>query len=454
MVFLTGVVMKRSITQDLIVWKSQSNRKPLLIRGARQVGKSYVVEQFGKDHFENMVVLNFEFTPAFIQCFNSLDPVKIIKSIELISGEKITVGKTLLFLDEIQLCPAAILSLRYFKEKLGELHVIGAGSFLEFVINDHQYQEPVGRVQSLYLKPCSFREFLIAVGEERFLDYLSNLTLQESIEIPVHEHLLERCREYFILGGMPEVIHHYVTQNTFYGCEKIQATILEYYRRDFSKYGAKINTAMLQKIFSRSPGLLAKHFKYVDIAPDVPPRDQKPALEALVKAGILYKVAATHAQGLPLQTGLSEKKFKLLFLDLGLAKQAMGLDIDTLIHQELILMNQGALSEQFVGQELLAYAPNFQESALFYWERDKRGSQAEVDFVIHVGPTIYPIEVKSGKTGRLKSLQVFLEEKNLKTGIRISSQPFIFEKNILSIPFYMIHEIPRLLKNEIRHSAR
>lgn len=439
--------MERTIKSDLLVWKDQPNRKPLLIRGARQVGKSYVIEQFGKECFENLVVVNFEFMPSFIESFRNLDPTKIVKSIELISGEKITVGKTLLFLDEIQQCPAAILALRYFKEKLSGLHVIGAGSFLEFVINDHQYQEPVGRVQSLYLKPCSFREFIIAGGEERFLDHLSTITLSQQIETAIHEQLLERCREYFILGGMPEVLDHYFTQKTFHGIEKIQATILEYYRRDFSKYGSRLNVAMLEKIFTRSPGLIAQQFKYVDIDPDISARDQKTALESLIKAGILYKVIATNAQGLPFQTGMIEKRFKLLFLDLGLAKQATGLDVDTLLHQNLVLINQGALSEQFVGQELMAYSANYQETALFYWQRDKRGSQAEVDYVINVGSGIYPVEVKSGKTGRLKSLRVFLEEKKSKLGIRISQQPFSYENGILSIPLYMIYEIPRLVKS-------
>ncbi len=439
--------MDRTIETDLHIWKTQPNRKPLLIRGARQVGKSYVVEKFGEEHFQDTVVINFEFTPSFATCFKSLDPIKIVQAIELIANKKIVAGQSLLFLDEIQLCPEAIQALRYFKEKMPELHVIGAGSFLEFVINDSQYQEPVGRVQSLYLRPCSFQEFLNASDDKRFVEYLGSISLTDKIEAPVHELLLERCRQYFILGGMPEVLDYYTSQNTFHGCEKIQATTLEYYRRDFSKYGNKINTTMLEKIFTRAPGLIAKNFKFVDIAPDIPAREQKPALQALVKAGILYKVMLTNAQGLPFQTGMVEKKFKLLFLDVGLAKQATALDIETLLSQDLILINQGALCEQFVGQEFIAYSENYQEAPLFYWQRDKRGSQAEVDYVINVGPTIYPVEVKSGKTGRLKSLQVFLEEKKLAVGVRISQQTFSFERNILSIPLYMIHELPRLLKN-------
>lgn len=452
-VFFMGGKMFRLVENDLLAWKAQVGRKPLLVRGARQVGKSYVIEKFGRTQFEQLVSINFELEPSFITCFENLDPQKIVRSIALLSDQMITPGKSLLFLDEIQQCPKAIMALRYFKEKMPELHVIGAGSFLEFVINDEIYSQPVGRVQSLYMKPCSLYEYLLASQKEQLLAYLSEVSPLTGIETPLHEKLLEICREYYILGGMPEVIDYYLKTKQFLGCEKIHASILEYYRRDLAKYREKINTTILEKCFTKAPGLVAQHFKYADIDPDTPAREFKPALNMLTKAGIIHSVYHTAANGLPLSLGVNEKKFKLLFLDIGLVKHALGLDAVTLLSEELILMNQGDLAEQFVGQELMAYHPSYEAASLFYWEREKKNSQAEVDYIISIGPHIYPVEVKAGKAGRLKSLHVFLQERSLNSkqnlGICISQKPLSFERfsshAILNVPLYMIHELPRLI---------
>lgn len=439
--------MFRAVENDLVEWKDHTNRKPLLIRGARQVGKSYIVEKFGHAHFEKLLTINFEFDPRFAGCFTTLDPAKIIRALEAMTKQTISPGTTLLFLDEIQECPNAILALRYFKEKLPQMHIIGAGSLLEFALNSSEYRKPVGRVQSLYMKPCSFQEYLIARGDIKLVEYLSQVTMQTGVETPFHDLLLEKCHEYFVLGGMPEVLDYYIKEQKFYGCEQIQATILEYYQKDFPKYDKKINIRMLQKLFVKAPALIAQRFKFVDVDPEAQSRDQKPALEALTNAGVLYPVYHTSANGLPLNATISEKKFKLLFLDVGLVQHASRIDINTLLNESLILINQGALAEQFVGQELIAYSKNYERPELYYWEREKRGAQAEVDYVIHLGSNIFPIEVKSGTTGRLRSLRVFLDEKKLDIGIRISQHEFGFKDKVLSIPLYMIHELSRILAN-------
>jgi predicted AAA+ superfamily ATPase len=438
--------MFRSVENDLVEWINHPNRKPLLIRGARQVGKSFVVEKVGRHHFANLVTINFEFEPRFISCFQTLDPAKIVRSLEAVSGESINAGKTLLFLDEIQECPNAILSLRYFKEKMPELHVIGAGSLLEFALNASEFRNPVGRVQSLYMKPCSLNEFLMANGDHKLIDYLSSVTLSSGIEQPIHEVLLEKCREYFVLGGMPEVVNYYVQHKKYIGCEIIQASILEYYKKDFPKYAKKTNLDIMHKIYLKIPALVGKHVKFSHIDPGIQARDQKPALHALSDAGLIYSVTHTSASGLPLNATLNDKIFKLLFLDLGLLQHASRLDIHTLLNDDLISINRGMLAEQFVGQELIAYGKNYEKPELYYWEREKAGSQAEIDYVIQVAGQIFPIEVKSGTSGRLRSLRVFMEEKNLKVGLRISPQPLSFHDGILSIPMYMISEIPRLLE--------
>ncbi|MBN1684786.1 MAG: AAA family ATPase [Gammaproteobacteria bacterium] len=438
--------MKRFIEQDLIVWKNQSQHMPLLLSGARQVGKTYTIEQFGRTYFDHTVTVNFELQPLFLACFESLNPTNIIQNIQAITKESIIPEKTLLFFDEIQECPKAIQALRYFKEQMPTLHVIGAGSLLELVLNDQDFRMPVGRVQSLYMKPLSFVEFLTASNNQQLLEQIEEATLEKKLSHAIHQLLLNLVREYMILGGMPAVIQDYLIDKNLQHTAILQASLFNTYRNDFGKYDKKVNYQFLRRVFEKIPALIAQHFKYVKIDPDISSRNIKPALSALHDAGLIYPVYSTTASGIPLDASINEKKFKLLFLDIGLIKSALGLDLELLLNQELILINRGALAEQFVGQELIAYAKNYQPSKLFYWEREKAGSTSEVDFVVNFGIDIIPIEVKAGKTGWLKSLHIFLEEKKSKFGIRIAKNPLAFDGKILSVPFYMIKEIPRLVQ--------
>lgn len=238
--------MHRLVEKDLIAWKKQAKIKPLLVRGARQVGKSYLVEKFGKEHFSSMVVVNFEFERKYKTYFATLDPNKIVSSISTMSGQAIKPGETLLFLDEIQECPDAILALRYFKEKMSNLHVIAAGSLLEFTLNKPKFRMPVSRVQSLYVKPCSFNEFLAAIGHHKLLDYLAEIELGECIDGGIQETLIENLREYFFIGGMPEVVAHYSENKDLFQCQSLQAALLEYYQKDFGKYDRSVNIRYLQ----------------------------------------------------------------------------------------------------------------------------------------------------------------------------------------------------------------
>lgn len=438
--------MKRLIEQDLIRWKNQIGRKPLLIRGGRQVGKSHTVETFGQQHFESYVVVNLETQGEYHQSFATLDPVKIIASLAVLCQQPITPGKTLLFIDEIQECPKAILALRYFKEKMPDLHVIAAGSLLEFVLNQEDFRMPVGRVESLYMYPCSFKEFLMASNEQLALDYLANATLREGVDLAIHEKLLSKLREYFIVGGMPEILSYFIEQHDYLRVQTLQSTLRENYRQDFGKYVAKgVKLPHLIKIYDAIPQIVAKHFKFTMIDPNIQARDLKPALHALEDASLIRLIYHTAASGLPLGALLNESKRKMIFIDVGLLGNASHLSIQELLNNELVLLNQGAMAEQFVGQELCAYSRNYEKTKLFYWQRDKPSS-AEVDYVIHIDGEIFPIEVKSGKTGRLKSLQQFIQEKSSKMGIRISEKPLTFEREILSVPMYMIFELERLIK--------
>lgn len=437
--------MYRNAEKDLLEWRNQPGFKPLLLRGARQVGKSYLAESFGQAHFDSCVTVNFEFNTRFKSCFSTLDPRKIINLIENMTNESIIPGKTLLFLDEIQECPEAILSLRYFKEKMPDLHIIGAGSLLEFTLKKPEFRLPVGRVQSYYLYPLSFSEFLIALGHEKLSEYLSVVDLKSGIDEAMHQLLLEKLQEYCIIGGLPEVVLHYVAEKNLKQCEIAHASLSEYYRRDFGKYANRINLKYLETLYDKIPRIIGQKFKYAHVIPDVLSREIKPALNALIDAGLVNSVYHTSASGLPLQATINERIFKLFFVDIGLVSYMSGLSMHTLINEHLISLNRGALAEQYVNQELLANSKPYEKSQLYYWQREKPGSTADVDFVMSYGTQILPIEVKAGRTGRLKSLQLFLDEKGLDIGLRVSQNQLSLENRVLSIPLYLVHQIPRLV---------
>lgn len=437
--------MQRSLLQSLIAWKDRPSRMPLMLRGARQVGKTTLVEQFGQTYFDNMVTINFELDPEFIHCFVDLDPKPIINAIVALKKTTITPGKTLLFLDEIQDCPNAILALRYFHEKMPELHVVSAGSLLEFALREENFSMPVGRVESMYMKPMSFDEFLLAYGYTDLLENLHSLQIGDTLNPAIETKAQKLLHEYFITGGMPNVVRQYIANRDVREIQLLQASILDTYRRDFGKYakGARVN--YLRRLFERVPGTVTEQFKYAHIDPHMQSRDLKPALTDLVDAGVINQIFCTSASGIPLNSMINDKKFKLIFLDVGLVKFTNQLDPDILLNTDLMLINRGSLAEQFVGQELITLPPNYFPKELFYWEREKTGSTAEVDYIITIRDQIIPVEVKAGKTGSLRSLQEFLKEKRQPFGIRISMKPLSFKGSVLSIPLYMISQLERIV---------
>lgn len=414
------------------------------------MGKSFIVEKFGKENFKSVITCNFEFRPELVSCFDNLDPLSICAKLEVAFRTRIIPGKTLLFLDEIQNCSAAILSLRYFKEKLPSLHVIAAGSLLEFVLHEEQFSFPVGRVQFLYLKPLSFYEYLLNQKHERLIEMLDHVTIEKPLEPFIHQQLLVSLREYFLIGGMPSVVRSFLRNGSFLECQTILAGLFATYHSDFSKYATKAQHRHLQLFFEKVPGIVCNHFKYSHISSDHRSQDLKVSLEQLEWAGLLYKVTATGASGIPLEVHAKDKKFKLLFLDGGLLNCANKLDIQVSWNSDLMQINAGAQAEQFVGQELLAYANPYMKSSLYYWDRDKKGAMAEVDYVIQEGSHILPMEVKAGTTGTLKSLNQFLVEKRAPFGIRISQHPLSFHGQVLSVPLYLIKQLPRLIAELLR----
>ncbi len=443
-----GAKMYRSIETELISWMHTEKRLPLLIRGARQVGKTYSILKFGKEHFETIAEINFELMPQLKEYFKSLDPEIITAKLEIALNVRFIPGKTLLFLDEIQECPNALMALRYFKEKMPDLHVIAAGSLLEFMLADKSFRMPVGRVQYLYLKPMTFKAFLSAIGQNSLVKYISEFNFNSEYDPVLHKQLLDYTRLYCIIGGMPAVVQCYIDTGSLTLCQRMQLGLLNTFRDDFGKYSSRAQNKYLQQLYLKAPQLIAHQFKYVDVAKDIQSRDIKSALAMLCKAGILYSVYSTSATGLPLNALLNEKMFKLLFLDIGLLMATTELDGNILVADDLTLVHRGELAEQFVGQELLALSDFYREANIYYWHNDKRGSQAEVDYVINVGATILPIEVKAGSTGRMRSLNMFIDMHDCRYGLRISQKPFEITNKIVSIPFYLISEISRLFKSQ------
>lgn len=439
--------MRRDIEKELILWKTQKEKYPLVIRGARQVGKSYLVETFGRTHFQNSVVVNLEFQPQLKDCFKSLDPSEIVNKLQLLLGAQIKEDNTLLFLDEIQECPQAIMSLRYFKEKMPKLSVIAAGSLLEFAMRSPDFKMPVGRVQFLYLEPLSFSEYLDATGNQNLEKFLSDVKLTDSIDDVIHKKLLELLRIYIIVGGMPAVLNEYLSSKDLMSCQRIQTALLQTYRSDFGKYAKISQHKYLQKVFDTAPRMVGQRIKYSNIDPDTRSRDLKNALNLLALAGIVKPIYSTKASGLPLGAQINEQRFKINFLDVGLMQNSCGLQGRLSTAEDFMQINAGAVAEQFVGQELVAYSDRHLQASLYFWAREKKGSMAEVDYVINIGSEIFPVEVKSGKEGKLKSLRMFIEEKKTKLGIRFSQDKLSYYDKILSIPLYMVEQMPRLVES-------
>jgi predicted AAA+ superfamily ATPase len=376
--------------------------------------------------------------------------VEIIQRIELSLNVDIVPGKTLLFLDEIQEYPEAIKALRYFYEKLPALHVIAAGSLLEFIMDAEAISFPVGRVQNIHLFPLSFGEFLSACGEYKLRHWLRDLSITEQIPESIHAKCVSLLRDYLYLGGMPEAIASWLDTKSFSKTDEIHQLLLQNYKHDFGKYSRHVNFRLLDKVFTKAPATVGNKFKYADIDRDVNARDVRKSLNLLIKAHILHKVTAASGSGLPLAAHCNEKFFKILFLDVGLLQSTMGIARETYLSDNLLAVYKGLVTEQFTGQQLFALGKCFVEPELYYWQREITGSAAEVDYLWQKGDSILPIEVKAGKTGSLKSLRVYLSEKNAPFGIRFSLHPLSFTDSVLSIPLYAIEALPGLVE-QIRH---
>ena len=441
-------------------WKDRATRKPLVVRGARQVGKtSLVVDLFGESEFESVVKIDFEEMEGAGDYFRSKDPDKIVPLLEAATGQRIIDGRTLLFLDEIQAQPQVLATLRYFYEKRPSLHVIAAGSLLEFALEKCEYSMPVGRIEYLFLEPLSFAEFLPAVGGAGLADWISAYAPGDEVPDAIHRECMEKVLLYWMVGGLPEAVKVFAETNSFLEVERVQETLIGTYIEDFAKYRRKVPQEMLEAVFRSLPQQMGKKFSYVAVSREVRSRELGVAVDLLDKAMVLTRVNRSRAEGVPIGAGEDRRNFKAYTLDIGLCARQLGLSIAS-IRLPLAphdIAERGGFCEQFVAENLKCAEAEYCEHILHHWVREKNGSDAEVDFLVQVGSAVVPVEVKAGATGTMKSLHQFLLEKNRSFGVRINGdKPSYLETTIvgsngrahpfklLSLPFYMIGELHRL----------
>ncbi len=451
--------MKRDLAEFLISWLNAGDRKPLVIRGARQVGKTWLIRNLAESTSRQLIELNFEKRPDFESLFSPNVPQEIISNIAAAFGKTIKPADTILFLDEIQAAPHLLAKLRWFAEEMPQLPVVAAGSLLDFALADHAFSMPVGRIGYMYLEPLSFEEFLDAAGYSQLRAYLKTYHLGKQIPVAIHKQFMALMKEYLIIGGMPAAVSSWVTKKNLQSISQVHFDLLATYREDFAKYRGRLTTDRLEEILASIPRQLGKKFVYSHANSEVNTPSLKQALDLLTKARVCHRVFATSANGLPLNAEVKEKFFKAILLDCGLVSAALGLSLHQLnFVSELILINSGGLAEQLVGQQLRTLFPPFVPPSLNYWQRTEINANAEVDYVIAHKSQIIPVEVKSGRRGTLKSLHYFMDSKVRSLAVRINSDYPTFgpvhvkttsgsaaKYSLLSVPFYLVGQLHRLL---------
>ena len=432
--------IKRNVDKVLLSWKTDLDRKPLLIRGARQVGKSSTIEQFGS-YFEYFVTVNFERNKQLKTLFDGdLDVKEICLKLSIQFKKPIEPEKTLLFFDEIQSCPNAIMSLRYFYEDYPELHIIAAGSLLEFALEELP-TFGVGRIDSLFMYPFSFQEFMFACGEELLWNEVCESSPQKPLFPVFHEKCLDLLKKYLVIGGMPEAVSNFVQNNDILRVQKALDRLILSFQNDFAKYKKKLPALLLREVFASVVKQSGGKFIYSKAA-ETSQHNIKQAVNLLIMAGLVIPVVSASANGTPLGAEINHKKCKMLLLDTGIFQRLLDLQLsEILFSNDFDVINKGAIAEQFAGLELIKNSSPYTPENLYFWTREKERSQAEVDYLIQRNDKIIPIEVKSGKSGKMQSMHLFLAEKQAEYGIRTSLENFTEYNNIRVYPLYAIGNI-------------
>lgn len=430
--------MQRKIFDPLQNWAAMANHKVVLLRGARQVGKTYAVRHLSKS-FDSYLEVNFEEEKEIRSLFEgSLDPAGIVRKLANYYGTGITEGQTLLFLDEIQACPDALRSLRFFHEKMPGLHVVACGSLLEFALEDIP-SHGVGRIMSLFMFPMGFEEFLLAMNEEGLLEEIRGAATRRPLAPPFHSRLLEHLKTYMVIGGMPEAVKQYVKTQSIADSQGVLGDLLRTFRDDFAKYGKRCPASRLNEVLESVAFQAGGKFKYAKASPGIREAGIRSALDLLVMAGLAYRTYHSDARGFPLGAQLNPKRFKTAVLDVGLHQRILGLDVAPMqTAQDFNVVNRGAVAEVFAGQELRAGGSPREPRQVYYWHREARNSNAEVDYVIQHNAEVLPIEVKAGGSGRMQSMRMFMKDRGIKKGIRTSLENFGSIDNIDIVPLYAL----------------
>jgi len=428
--------MHRTINQYLTQWKNDPTRKVLLLRGARQVGKTYSIREFG-NQFPYFIEINFDKDRPIHQFFSgSLRPNAICEKIAAYYDMPIIPQETLLFFDEIQECPDALRALRYFYEEMPQLHLIAAGSLLEFVIEELP-SFGTGRIASLRMYPLSFHEFVRALEGDRLLQLIEKADADHPIDPVFHERFIDLLRTYMLIGGMPGIVDQYRMHHDLRKSQQEIDVLVESFKSDFAKYRKRLPALRLEEALTAVARQSGSKFKYSRIEAGGPTLHYKQAMALLEKAGLVYRVYHSSAQGIPLGAKVDESKFKTLLFDIGVQQRLSGLDMSELLVADFTsLINRGQLIEQVVGLELIAGHTPLQHPHLYYWHRESPTANAEVDYVIQRGVTLVPLEVKTGKRGTMQSLRLFLNERKLAMGVRLSQENFSRMEYFVTIPAY------------------
>lgn len=437
--------MKRQIFTHLIRWKHDPFRKPLILKGARQVGKTHVLTTFGNLEYDNIAYLNFENSPHLYQLFaGSLKPQDIIKILSIELSAEIIPGKTLIIFDEIQECPAALNSLKYFNELANEYHICAAGSLLGVTLANSK-GFPVGKVDFMQLYPLNFFEFLQAKGEDKLTQYINDITVLEPLPDILHEKLLNYFKEYLYCGGMPAVVFEYINGKDFNHIRETQRNILTAYRLDFAKHAPQNIIMKINQVWDVIPSQLAKEnkkFIYSVIRKGARAQEFEVAIQWLTEAGLIYKVHNITTPTLPLNAYINHDIFKIYMVDVGLLATMANLSAKTIIYGDEIFREfRGALIENYVVQELIR-----QEYGTFYWSS---AGQAEVDFIVQHEDKIYPLEVKAGISLKKKSLLIYAQKYNPSLMIRTSPLNLKLNGRLLNCPLYLLGNL-KLLLDSIR----
>lgn len=425
--------MKRKVMKWLIDWKNSSNRRPLILQGARQVGKTYSALYFGKQYYDSVVYFNFENNSELIKIFErDLEPERIIRELSINSGKSIFKEKTLIFFDEIQACERALTSLKYFNENANEYHIIAAGSLLGVAVNRDQYSFPVGKVDLKTLYPLDFEEFLMAVNEEKLIELIKE-SFEKDIELSIHNKAMDLYKTYLVVGGMPAAVKEYIDKKDLDFVLATQKSINDSYVADMAKYATPHETTRIMATFNSIPAQLAKEnkkFQYKVIKSGARAHEYETPVEWLRASGVILKCTKCNEGKLPLAAYSDFNSFKVYITDTGLLCSKFGIPANAVLSDSIAFNDfKGALTENYVCFSLNAngYTP-------YYWE--SKGN-AEVDFLIQdKDGYIIPIEVKAAEHVRAKSLQQYIKKYQPKYAIRVSGKNFGFENGIKSIPLY------------------